>query len=86
VSLRARYEGDVWDTGPRDPYYKGDNILYLVPPGDITFTAVGTIGEYISGAINNTLIFVEWIALGLFAFWYVRMRRRTTKRGGGKKA
>ena len=86
VSLRARYEGDVWDTGPRDPYYKGDNILYLVPPGDITFTAVGTIGEYISGAINNTLIFVEWIALGIFAFWYVRMRRRTTKRGGGKKA
>ncbi|WP_251344544.1 hypothetical protein [Haloplanus halophilus] len=86
VSLRARYDGDVWDTGPDNPYYKGDSILYLLPPGEIAFAAVGTVGEYISGAINNTLIFVEWLALGIFAFWYVRMRRRTTKRGGGKKA
>lgn len=86
VSLRARYVGDVWDTGPGNPYYKGDSILYLLPPGDIAFAAVGTVGEYISGAINNTLIFVEWLALGIFAFWYVRMRRRTTKRGGGKNA
>jgi hypothetical protein len=86
MTFRARYDGDVWDTGPDNPYYKGDSILYLLPPGDVAFVAAGTVGEYISGAINNTLIFVEWLALGIFAFWYVRMRRRTTKRGGGKKA
>ncbi|AUV84432.1 hypothetical protein C2R22_23125 (plasmid) [Salinigranum rubrum] len=79
MTLRARYDGDVWDTGPDNPYYKGDSILYLLPPGDVAFVAAGTVGEYISGAINNTLIFVEWLALGIFAFWYVRMRRRTTK-------
>jgi len=84
MSLRARYDGDVWDTGPGNPYYKGDSILYLLPPGTVAFAAAGTIGQYISAAINNTFIFVEWLALGIFAVWYVRMRRRTTKRGGGK--
>jgi hypothetical protein len=86
MTLRARYDGDVFDTGPDNPYYEDDSILYLLPPGEIVFEAAGTVGEYISGAINNTLIFVEWLALGIFAFWYVRMRRRTTKRGGGKMA
>ncbi|WP_254824931.1 hypothetical protein [Haloglomus halophilum] len=86
MTVRAYYEGDVWDTGPDDPYYKGDSIIYMLPPGEVTFSPIGTVGAYISAAIDDTLIFVEWIALGIFALWYVRMRRRTSKHGGGKKA
>ncbi|QLC35654.1 hypothetical protein EFA46_015450 (plasmid) [Halarchaeum sp. CBA1220] len=86
VVVHARYDGDVWETGWGNPYYKGDSLTHLLPPGELTFSAVGTVGAYISAAISNSLIFVEWIALGIFAVWYVRMRRRTSKRRGGKHA
>lgn len=83
VVVHARYDGDVWATGRGNPYYKGASLTYLVPPGELTFSPIGTVGGYISAAISNSLIFIEWIALGIFAVWYVRMRRRTSKRRGG---
>ena len=76
--LRARYDGDVWFESD-EPYYKRDSILYILPPSPLEFEAVGEVGEYIAASINNTLIFVEWIALGIFAVWWVRMRRRSSK-------
>jgi len=84
VVVHARYDGDVWETGRGSAYYKSDSLTYLLPPGELTFSAVGTVGAYISTAISDALIFVEWIALGIFAVWYVRMRRRPSKRRGGK--
>jgi hypothetical protein len=78
--LRARYGGDVF-WSPSDPYYQGDQLLYLLPPSPLEFAAVGTVGEYISASISNVLIFVEWLALGVFALWWVR--RRTSKGNSG---
>ena len=80
--LRARYDGDVF-WSPGDPYYKGDRLLYILPPSPLNFEAVGAVGEYISASISNVLIFVEWLALGIFAVWWVRMRRRTSKGKSG---
>jgi len=68
---------------PGDPYYKGDRLLYILPPSPLDFEAVGAVGEYISASISNVLIFVEWLALGIFAVWWVRMRRRTSKGKSG---
>jgi hypothetical protein len=80
--LRARYDGDVF-WSPGDPYYQGDQLLHILPPSPSDFEAVGTVGEYISASISNVLIFVEWLALGIFALWWVRMRRRTSKGDSG---
>ncbi|MBS3761502.1 MAG: hypothetical protein KGY43_08575, partial [Halodesulfurarchaeum sp.] len=47
--LRARYDGDVF-WSPGDPYYKGDRLLYILPPSPLDFEAVGAVGEYISAS------------------------------------
>jgi hypothetical protein len=39
--------------------------------------ATGTVERYLEAAIGSVLMFVEWIALGLLAFWwrkYISMR------------
>jgi hypothetical protein len=80
--LRAQFDGDVF-WSPGDPYYKGDRLLHILPPSPSSFEAVGTVGEYISASISNVLIFVEWLALGIFAVWWVRTRRRASKGKSG---
>ena len=79
--VRADYEGSVW-WDPDEPYYKDSSALKVVGPS-LEFKAVSDVGEYISSSISNLLIFAEWLLLGIFAFWWVRMRRRSTKGNSG---
>jgi len=79
--VRADYEGSVW-WDPNKPYYKDSSALKVVGPS-LEFKAVSDVGEYISSSISNLLIFAEWLLLGIFAFWWVRMRRRSTKGNSG---
>ncbi|WP_436932035.1 hypothetical protein [Halosimplex halobium] len=76
---RVIYEGDVWYT-PGEPFYDEDQLFYVPPVSAEVFAPVGTIGEYLAASINNTLLVVEWIALGLFALWWVR-RHNASRRG-----
>lgn len=79
--VRADYEGSVW-WDPNKPYYKESTALKVVEPS-FEFKAVSDVGEYLSASISNVLIFAEWLLLGLFALWWVRMRRRSSNEESG---
>lgn len=80
LMIRARYGGDIWFS-PASPYYCGDSLFHVVPPTLDAFAPIGSVGEYLQASISNALLFAEWVLLGVFAVWWVRMRRRTNNRG-----
>jgi hypothetical protein len=76
--VRVLFEGDVWYSVGR-PFYGPDRIFYIPPVSGAIFEVAGTVGEYIQASISNTLLILEWIALGLFAVWYIRYQRKTRR-------
>lgn len=76
--VRVLFEGDVWYSVGQ-PFYAPDRIFYIPPVSGAIFEVAGTVGEYIQASISNTLLILEWIALGLFAVWYIRYRRKTRR-------
>ncbi|MBX0324763.1 Ig-like domain-containing protein [Halomicroarcula sp. F13] len=74
--LRASYSGDDL-AGSDGRYFEGDFTTYMAPYSYDGWGATGTVERYLEAAIGSVLMFVEWIALGLLAFWwrkYISMR------------
>lgn len=73
--FRARYNGDTWNN-PGETYYSGSSATYIIP---VSFTIAGPMGqlsEYFNHAVSEVVLIAEWVALGLFALWWVRRRRK----------
>ena len=73
--VRARFQGDDWRAST-DQYYLSTQTL-AVSSTTVVVGAIQVVG-YLNEAISNVALFTEWLALGVFAiFWmrYLRSRR-----------
>jgi hypothetical protein len=70
--VRAHFAGDHW----RDsrPAYYLDAHGYGVSQTAFVGGATGVLG-YLSAAISNAVIFVEWLVFGIFALLWMRFMR-----------
>lgn len=72
--FKASYAGDFWSP-VGETYYSGSSATQGLVNGVPVSESYGQIGDYLNDAVDRTLLIVEWIALGLFALWWVRRRR-----------
>jgi hypothetical protein len=72
--VQARFTGDDW--WESHPTYYLRTQAVSVSSASVVVDAIEVVG-YLSAAISNVMIFVEWLVLGIFAmFWMRYMRRR----------
>jgi hypothetical protein len=70
--IQARFAGDDWRT---------DRSRYFLPAQSVAVSSVAAVVgpievvSYLSDAVSNVLLFVEWVALGLFALVWLRYVR-----------
>jgi hypothetical protein len=71
--VRVRFQGDDWRAST-DRYYLSTQALAI----SSTTVVVGAIQvvEYLNDAISNVALFTEWLALGVFAIFWMRFIRR----------
>lgn len=68
--VSARFEGDNWQTD-RASYYTDDHAGLATGFGFLT--AANTVFGYIDLAISNVVVLAEWLVIGMFAYWWVRL-------------
>ena len=72
--VQARFNGDDWWQSHSTYYLRTQAVS--VSSASVVVDAIEVVG-YLSDAISNVMIFVEWLVLGIFAmFWMRYMRRR----------
>ncbi|MEA5389180.1 hypothetical protein VB779_20650 [Haloarculaceae archaeon H-GB11] len=72
--VQARFTGDDWWESHSTYYLRTQAVSVSSAP--VVVDAIEVVG-YLSAAISNVMIFVEWLVLGIFAmFWMRYMRRR----------
>jgi hypothetical protein len=72
--VQARFTGDDWWESHSTYYLRTQAVS--VSSTLVVVDAIEVVG-YLSDAISNVMIFVEWLVLGIFAmFWMRYMRRR----------
>ena len=72
--VQARFTGDDWWESHSTYYLRTQAVS--VSSASVVVDAIEVVG-YLSDAISNVMIFVEWLVLGIFAlFWMRYMRRR----------
>jgi hypothetical protein len=71
--VRARFQGDDWRT-VQSNYYLPTQALGVSNTA-IVIDAIEVVG-YLTDAISNVMLFVEWLVLGLFAMFWMRSMRR----------
>jgi hypothetical protein len=71
--IQARFAGDDWRT---------DRPRYFLPAQSAAVSSVAAVVGpievvgYLSDAVSNVLLFVEWVVLGLFALVWLRYAQR----------
>jgi hypothetical protein len=70
--VRAHFAGDNWRDS-RSQYYL-ETHSYGVSPTSFLSGATDLFG-YLNAAISNTIIFIEWLVLGIFALFWMRFMR-----------
>jgi hypothetical protein len=71
--VRARFQGDDWRAST-DRYYLSTQAL-AVSSITVVVGAIQVVG-YLNEAISNVALFTEWLALGVFAIFWMRFMRR----------
>ena len=71
--VRARFQGDDWRAST-DRYYLSSQAL-AVSTTPVVVGAIQIVG-YLNNAISNVALFTEWLALGVFAIFWMRFVRR----------
>jgi hypothetical protein len=72
--VQARFKGDDWWESHSTYYLRTQAVS--VSSASVVVDAIEVVG-YLSDAVSNVMIFVEWLVLGIFAmFWMRYMRRR----------
>jgi hypothetical protein len=72
--IQARFDGDDWWESHSTYYLRTQAVGISTAP--VVVDAIEVVG-YLTDAISNVVIFVEWLVLGIFAvFWMRYMRRR----------
>ncbi|WP_338918486.1 hypothetical protein [Salinirubellus litoreus] len=72
--VQARFTGDDWWESHSTYYLRTQAVS--VSSASVVVDAIEVVG-YLSDAVSNVMIFVEWLVLGIFAlFWMRYMRRR----------
>lgn len=69
--VRARFTGDDWNHS-HTTYYLSDVDGLATGHGFIG--AAESVFGYIDLAISNVVVLAEWLGLGIFAFWWARVR------------
>lgn len=69
--VSARFEGDDWNES-RSTYYMGD--FEGLTTGHGVMRAANTVFGYIGIGISNVTLIGEWLALGIFAYWWLRFQ------------
>lgn len=69
--VSARFSGDDWQI-TRSKYYASAHDGLATGFGFLS--TANTVFGYIDVAISNVALVVEWVALGLFAYWWMRFR------------
>lgn len=67
--VSARFRGDDWNDS-RSTYYVGDFEGFVTGHGFMG--AANTVFGYIDVGISNVAVLAEWLAIGLFAYWWLR--------------
>ena len=70
--VRAHFAGDNWRES-RSSYYL-EARSYGVSPASFLAGSTDLFG-YLDAAISNTVVFVEWLVLGIFALFWMRFMR-----------
>ncbi|MDS0283964.1 Ig-like domain-containing protein [Haloarcula onubensis] len=70
--VRAHFAGDNWRES-RSSYYM-EARSYGVSPASFVAGSTDLFG-YLDAAISNTVVFVEWLVLGIFALFWMRFMR-----------
>ena len=74
TNIRATFVDDDWQS-TRSTYYLGDSAGVVT---GVEFAgALTDVFGYINLGVSNTVLVIEWIGLGLFAFLWIRYRKRT---------
>jgi hypothetical protein len=71
--VRAHFAGDHWQE-PRSAYYLEAHGYGVSQTAFVTGTT-GVLG-YLSAAISNAILFVEWLVFGIFALLWMRFMRQ----------
>jgi len=71
--VRARFQGDDWRAST-DRYYLGTQAL-AVSSTTVVVGAIQVVG-YLNDAVSKAALFTEWLALGVFAMFWMRFMRR----------
>lgn len=69
--VSATFSGDSWQT-TRGTYYTGAHEGLVTGFG--VLSTANTVFGYIDVAISNVVLLAEWLALGVFAYWWVRFQ------------
>jgi hypothetical protein len=72
--LQARFTGDDWWESHSTYYLRTQAVS--VSSASVVVDAIEVVG-YLSDAISNVMIFVEWLVLGIFAIFWIRYMRRS---------
>ncbi|WP_424016322.1 Ig-like domain-containing protein (plasmid) [Halorientalis pallida] len=74
TNVRATFVDDDWQS-TRSTYYLGDSAGVVT---GIEFAgALTDVFGYINLGVSNTVLIIEWIGVGIFAFLWIRYRKRT---------
>lgn len=69
--VSARFQGDPWQTDRASYYTKAHAGLVT---GFGFLTTANTLFGYLDVAISNVVELAEWLAIGILAYWWVRIR------------
>ena len=73
-----KFEGDPLRS-ELDTYYEESTAAITTPTNMLNI--VGTPIGYVSDMISNLMVFVEWLALGLFIVWWIKYREQAPRNG-----